>query len=409
MTGLYLRIAPFFICMTMPAIVSEDFIHSVINECPHSCTLLFWGMYVKIHADKPEIIQTVSFVYSRFVTFARTRIDVVCCIQRSPGTGRRPVMLLDGVLYELPDSERFIGHADLILFRHLLEQLTEFAVLHAAVVTRNNRALVIYGQSGFGKTTLALELVRRGYGFMSDEFCSIRLSDFMIEPFERRVGLKPSSPFFGRIDNAHLRYLASEDKYFFDCSDIFACGVARPCKPAAFIEITAAIDADVCPPGGVVIDICMCVGSSDTVLSALESLPGVTLSQPLYKGSFTTYRVTAQDRQFFLNRFNRIWIDNSREIFSIYPYRGEIETYDRTPVLRTVPPFNALTSIFANIVNRAPTGRLLAAHGGKTAPLIMRLGDALKESVCYSLQPGQLAKTADLIDNLAKTDDKPVV
>ena len=389
----------------MTSRASKQFVQSVMNGCSYTCSFLFFGRHIRLYADSSEIIERFAKVYVRFIDLNPGESDISFCIVRSLAHSRAPGLIVEHLLYELPDTDRYIEHAELIVFRHLLEQLDDYIVLHAGVVSREGRAIVVYGQSGFGKTTLTLELLRRGYGFMSDEFCPIRLSDFLIEPFERLVGLKRSSPFYSLAGPQQRVFLASDGKDFIDCADIFPCRPAEPCRAAIFIEISGSKDSHTCPPGGVALDINM---SSDgtTVPDALRRLPGVTISEPLIKGSFVAYRVTASDSTAFMSSFNQIWKENSHDIFSVFPYKGEIDTYDRTPVLRSIPAFEALTSLVSNIVNRSPTGRLLASHEGKTSSLVMLLGNLLKDAACYSLQPGQLAKMADLIDNLKEyTDD----
>ena len=383
----------------MTSKVSKQYVQTVVNGCSHACSLFLFGRHIRLYADSSEIIVRFSKVYSRFIDTNPGEIDISFCIVRSSAHSRAPSLIFENLLYDLPDTDRYIEHAELIVFRHLLEQLDDYIVLHAGVVSREGRAIVMYGQSGFGKTTLTLELLRRGYGFMSDEFCPIRLSDFLIVPFERLVGLKRSSPFYSLADPQHRVFLASEGKDFIDCADIFSCSPAEPCRTGIFIEICGTKDSQTCPPGGVALDIHMC-SDSTTVPDALRRLSGVTISGPLMNGSYAAYRVTASDSTTFMSSFNQIWEENSHDIFSVYPYKGEIDTYDRTPILRSVPAFEALTSLVSNIVNRSPTGRLFASHGGKTSSLVMLLGTLLKDAACYSLQPGHLAKMADLIDNL---------
>jgi len=71
---------------------------------------------------------------------------------------------------------------DLESLRHRLQQLvqmrltaeaTGFVFVHAGVVKWGEGALVIPGPSRAGKSTLVLELVRAGAGFLSDEFAVI--------------------------------------------------------------------------------------------------------------------------------------------------------------------------------------------------------------------------------------------
>ena len=66
--------------------------------------------------------------------------------------------------------------------RHLL--------LHASVVERDGRAVVMTGQSGAGKSTLATLLAARGWRFMGDEFALLDPASGLLHPLPRLVSLK---------------------------------------------------------------------------------------------------------------------------------------------------------------------------------------------------------------------------
>jgi hypothetical protein len=234
---------------------------------------------------------------------------------------------------------------------------------------------------------------------MSDELCPLRIFDGMVEPFERRVSLRQSSPFYKRIDAAQDSCLETEGKLFFDVADMFPCRPPQPSLPGIFIELVGEIDTAICPPGWLVLDIHMCC-DCNSVPDALRRIPGVAVSEAFMKGNYAVCRVTASDRTEFVTRFNTIWQQNRDDIISVFPYKGEIATYDRDPELRPVSAFDALTSLVSNIVNRGPESCLMASYDNKTSPLIMLLGNLLKKTAFYSLRPGRLAKTADLIDTL---------
>ncbi|WP_174293401.1 HprK-related kinase A [Sphingomonas bacterium] len=69
--------------------------------------------------------------------------------------------------------------------RHLL--------LHAGVVERDGRALVLTGASGSGKSTLAALLARQGWRFLGDEFALLDPATGTLAPFPRPVSLKNES------------------------------------------------------------------------------------------------------------------------------------------------------------------------------------------------------------------------
>ncbi|MEN3951489.1 HprK-related kinase A [Iodidimonas sp. SYSU 1G8] len=66
-------------------------------------------------------------------------------------------------------------------------------ILHAAVVAREGRAIIIPGQSGQGKSTLCAALVARGWRHVSDEFCLLDPETLRITAHPRPISLKNAS------------------------------------------------------------------------------------------------------------------------------------------------------------------------------------------------------------------------
>lgn len=65
-----------------------------------------------------------------------------------------------------------------------------FLILHAAVIARDGRALVLPGPPGAGKSTLCAALIHRGWRLLSDELALVSLHDGLIHPIPRPVSLK---------------------------------------------------------------------------------------------------------------------------------------------------------------------------------------------------------------------------
>jgi HprK-related kinase A len=65
-----------------------------------------------------------------------------------------------------------------------------FLMLHAGVLERNGKALILPAMPGSGKTTLAAALAHRGWRFLSDEFALVDGDQGMVHPLPRAAPLK---------------------------------------------------------------------------------------------------------------------------------------------------------------------------------------------------------------------------
>jgi HprK-related kinase A len=72
-------------------------------------------------------------------------------------------------------------------------RMHSYLLLHAAVVERDEQALVLPAWPGSGKSTLAASLSCRGWRYLSDEFGAIALDDAQVLPFARPAALKNES------------------------------------------------------------------------------------------------------------------------------------------------------------------------------------------------------------------------
>lgn len=72
-------------------------------------------------------------------------------------------------------------------------QAPNFLVIHAAVVALNDRAIILPGNPGAGKSTLCAALVAHGWRLLSDEFALIHPDTLQIHPIPRPISLKNAS------------------------------------------------------------------------------------------------------------------------------------------------------------------------------------------------------------------------
>lgn len=116
---------------------------------------------------------------------------------------------------------RVVPHIDGMINLSVARYFAEYVQLHAAVLQKGDVGLVIPGGPGFGKTTLAAALIKRGWNYASDEFALIDPQTIELASFPKSLSIKPGSvkllqdegidiaalPRFHRIDKGAIRCL----------------------------------------------------------------------------------------------------------------------------------------------------------------------------------------------------------
>lgn len=108
-----------------------------------------------------------------------------------------------------------------LVFEECCENLEEFQLLHAGVLVRDGKAVLLAGQTGTGKTTLTAALAANGWQYFSDELARIDSASCRVRSFPQAMVIKSGSlpslrryypgladlPGHRRIDGRTVRFL----------------------------------------------------------------------------------------------------------------------------------------------------------------------------------------------------------
>lgn len=154
------------------------------------------GVPVAVVSDMDEALLRVDETYTAFrAPPASLDLAIVLRLERAPEglgyivsgeTAPRRWPAYEVALLDLFDR---LVHA---LLARLLDQ--GIYVIHASAVVRRGVALALAGRSGQGKTTLALGLLRRGLGLLSDEFAVVGPDARQLLPYHRSIHVRPGTP-----------------------------------------------------------------------------------------------------------------------------------------------------------------------------------------------------------------------
>jgi hypothetical protein len=117
-------------------------------------------------------------------------------------------------------------------------------LFHAGVVSLDGAGVVMVAPSKMGKTTLTLQLVSRGCGFLSDEIACLDPETGLLEPFPRKINLRESTRELLGLEalaEAHPERLeASSGELSVDIEEMVPGSLAGPC-PLRYLLFPAGI------------------------------------------------------------------------------------------------------------------------------------------------------------------------
>ena len=146
----------------------------------------------------PALAEAIRFLYRDFpLDGADAIVDFRVAVQRPVGLRRwvRPqaIFLLDGwVPFEPVPLDLALPTLEWGLNWCVASHAQQYLMMHAAVVEREGRAIILPGRPGSGKSTLCAALVHRGWRLLSDEFALLR-PDGRLAAWPRPISLKNQS------------------------------------------------------------------------------------------------------------------------------------------------------------------------------------------------------------------------
>jgi HprK-related kinase A len=153
---------------------------------------------IQLKVSVPEIAAPIHLLYRDFPLLSDDFVDYHVAIR---STGRRLPWTQPSYQFTRDSTSPFSPfdhYMSLVMLEWGLNwcfygQADQFLNIHAAVVAREDQALILPGQPGAGKSTLCAALAHRGWRLLSDELALIRPGDDKLLPIVRPLSLKNQS------------------------------------------------------------------------------------------------------------------------------------------------------------------------------------------------------------------------
>jgi hypothetical protein len=284
----------------------------------------------------------------------------------------------------------------LAFIEKLMFALADHIILHGSVVEHGGAVTALVGRTYSGKTSLGLRLaLEPGVGFLSDEFCPIRLADGVVEPFLRCLGLR-----------RHTRSWLAE-------KGALPADLAESASPQLEVD-PLAIRGPTLGRGGPIRNIVVLSGEgistlmdnvrllnlpfvNPSVLADLRALAGVRAVRVLGEpGAFgTTVRIEVEERVRVTKELLRVCRDiHGMQLVDLLPPGACRPTFTNPPALTPLPALRGIVEMLRHLANVVALDSRL---GGGYPRLLDCLAARLGTVRFFSLQPGPLEETSRLV------------
>ncbi|MHC4100250.1 MAG: hypothetical protein ACYSW1_05115 [Planctomycetota bacterium] len=195
---------------------------------------------VVVRSDLREVLDDFAALYPQrrpAVPAAATTIHMdVKQDRRTPLGAKRYAVHGDGEkLHQDLRPDEVLPHLEWGISWRIVARCDEYLQVHAASMAHGDKGIVLAGNSGTGKSTLAAALLARGWKYFCDEFALIDPETLRLHPFPKAVCVKAGA--FDMIKGLGLR-LAQNRHYikalkgkvgYISPSDLGPATVAEPC------------------------------------------------------------------------------------------------------------------------------------------------------------------------------------
>ncbi len=286
----------------------------------------------------------------------------------------------------------------------VFDRVSTHAVLHAAaLVDARGDALLIAGPSGFGKTSLTLELLCRDFRFLSDDYAPIDLSTARVEPYPRTVGLLPDGtvrlpPRFidAAADPTHPRMLG---KVLIDVGEVLGDAVVAD-EAARLGHVVILESGDGAEPYRSVVHLGIWPRGREGAGTLLRSIPGAELLGQDDRDDISILRIRLDHGRLPPEHFSELLERDFVAFSETSP--GVPADFRSTPNLAPLKRREAAVLLCREVQNRRRRGRLMQAYEGDTTRLFLDVAAALASARCFRLRVGDFETMANHVEGLTR-------
>lgn len=372
---------------------------------PYELKLRFFDLDVILRSDSPGYIDLFGKMYARFKDNGHTKPPqnraefVVLCAAENPWG--QPVLLLDNEVWPLHNAASQQGYVYDSVLRSIMARVRSHFLIHAGVAAYNGQGVILAADAFHGKTTLTMELVRRGFKFLSDELAAVGRADGQVHPFPRSLRIRPHTlalTGFSPLGENAPTWLG---KLLLDIEQIQpdSMGDIAQISHVIILQNPAAPVDEAIP--GVQRELSVLVNRlDDALLTAVAGLDGVQAVQPDVERGYPTLRLQTTQRMAVLAQIEALCHEHRVLIVDVSKRAETRPGFDNPARLEPISKRQAIIELLRRFQGGHQSAILQQEFGGSSTRLFLELTALLHRAKCHRLFVGPLHQSADLICQL---------
>lgn len=378
----------------------------------HQFTLRFFDLEATIQSDSSAYINLFAQMYRRFeansggmlgygVPSPAQKRAEFALLTGSDNTWGQPVMILNGDLCKLHDPRLLEGYTYEAVLNAMVAGVRSHFLIHAGVVSESGQGIILAADSSHGKTTLVLELVRRGFKFLSDEMAALGRADQQVHPFPRSLRIRPGTLELAGFPEAVSGAPTWLDKLLLDIEEIQPGSMGQASAINHIVILQDPDETQPQPPAGPERELGVLVDRlDDTLLAAVRKIEGVTMVRPTVERGYPTLRLRAAHRMSVVSQIEAVCQEQQVWILDISKRTESQPTFETPARLEAIPSSQAVMELLRRFQGGHKSALLQEEFGGSSTQLFTELATMIGQAHCHQLFVGPLHEMADLVCSL---------
>jgi len=364
------------------------------------------GLKFGLETDSPEVRDFFRAAYRRFASVPGGPGDELRLVAALRPRDGRPHARAGEERLDLSGRPMPENRAFLFLLGALMARVSRHLLLHGAAYGIGGRGFVLCGPPTAGKSTLVLELGRRGAVFLGDDVAPVERSTGRLQAFPRALGIRKGAEETARLDPSALAEGGAHEMPHKWLVDPEALGLRLPEPGEGSLPLEAVIMID--PALGAeseetpIRSFEVALAEEDReVIAELGSIAGVSGLARLSGGEVTVYKFEIDRRARPMEALAECCRRHDDVVLYLEPSRPDRPPRPVEPLLQEAPWPPLLLDLGRELLNRGE-GSALERDCGGLAGLVAELGRVLKGARAYRLRPGTVDGTVDLLLHLTE-------